>query len=74
MCWRDCREVDGEMVQQRVTDGYIKPENVYQDLDKLIADMEEAREQKKAITLVYHGNIVDLWERFVQDNIKVGYV
>ena len=64
-------EVDGEMVQQRVTDGYIKPENVYQDLDKLIADMEEAREQKKAITLVYHGNIVDLWERFVQDKIKV---
>ncbi len=64
-------EVDGEMVQQRLTDGYIKKENVFTSLDALIARLEECRRDKTAITLVYHGNIVDLWERFAKDGIKV---
>jgi urocanate hydratase len=64
-------EVDGEMVQQRLTDGYIQQENVFQDLDALIFRMEECRREKIAVTLVYHGNIVDLWERFVRDNIHI---
>lgn len=64
-------EVDGDMVQQRLTDGYIKKDNVFNSLDALIARMEECRRDKTAITLIYHGNIVDLWERFAQDNIPV---
>ncbi len=64
-------EVDGDMVQQRLTDGYIKKENVFTHLDTLIARLEECRRDKTAITLVYHGNIVDLWERFAKDNITV---
>jgi urocanate hydratase len=64
-------EVDGEMVQQRLTDGYIKQENVYSDLDALIARMEECKRNKTAVALVFHGNIVDLWERFVQQNIHI---
>ena len=64
-------EVDAESVQQRVADGYIQPENVFTDLDDLIIRMQECRRQKTAIALVYHGNIVDLWERFVRDHISV---
>jgi len=64
-------EVDGDMVKQRLTDGYIQKENVFTRLDALIARLEECRRDKTAITLVYHGNIVDLWERFAQDNISV---
>ena len=64
-------EVDGEMVQQRLTDGYIKKENVFQNLDELIVRLEECRRDQTAITLVYHGNIVDLWERFAKDQITV---
>ncbi|MBP6811002.1 MAG: urocanate hydratase [Saprospiraceae bacterium] len=64
-------EVDGDMVQQRLTDGYIKKDNVFTHLDTLIARLEECRRDKTAITLVYHGNIVDLWERFAKDNITV---
>jgi len=64
-------EVDGDMVQQRLTDGYIKKENVFTKLDTLIARLAECRRDKTAITLVYHGNIVDLWERFAKDNITV---
>lgn len=64
-------EVDGEAVQQRIADGYIQKENVFTDLSDLIIRMQECRREKTAIALVYHGNIVDLWERFVQDNIYV---
>ena len=64
-------EVDGDMVQQRLTDGYIKKENVFTSLDALIARLEECRRDKTAVTLVYHGNIVELWERFAKDNVTV---
>ncbi len=64
-------EVDGEAVQQRLADGYIQPENVFTDLDALIIRMEECRRQKTAVALVYQGNIVDLWERFVRDRITI---
>jgi len=64
-------EVDGDMVQQRLTDGYIKKENVFTSLDTLLVRLEECRRDKTAITLVYHGNIVDLWERFAKDHITV---
>ena len=64
-------EVDGEAVQQRLADGYIKKENVFSNLDDLIIRMAECRRQKTATALVYHGNIVDLWERFVRDHVSV---
>lgn len=64
-------EVDGDMVQQRLTDGYIQQENVFSDLDALLSRIEVCRQARQAITLIYHGNIVDLWERFVRDNVRI---
>ena len=64
-------ETDGDAVDQRVTDGYIKRENVYTDLTALVKRIETCRDQKTAIALVYHGNIVDLWEAFVKYNVKI---
>jgi urocanate hydratase len=64
-------EVDGDMVQQRLTDGYIQRENVFDDLDALVAQIETCRRERRAVTLIYHGNIVDLWERFVRDDIRI---
>jgi urocanate hydratase len=58
-------------VQQRVTDGYILAENVYTELDALVERMLQCREHKEAIALVYHGNIVDLWERLAEDDIFI---
>lgn len=64
-------ETDRDAIDQRITDGYIQKENVYDDLDALIPRLEEARAAGKGIALVYHGNVVDLWERFVRDNIAI---
>ncbi len=64
-------EVDQNAIDQRVTDGYIKRENIYSDIDKLILAIDEARVIRKGIALVYNGNIVDLWEAFVKKNVKI---
>lgn len=64
-------EVDGDAIRQRITDGYVDAEKVFTDLDGLIAAITHHKENKKAVSLVYHGNIVDLWEKLVQENIEV---
>jgi urocanate hydratase len=64
-------EVDGDAIRQRVTDGYILQENVYADLGALIERLEACREAREAVCLIYHGNIVDLWERFARDHVRV---
>lgn len=64
-------EVDPDAVQQRLTDGYIKKENVFTDLNDLIIRMEECRRRREAIALIYQGNVVDLWEKVAADRIKI---
>jgi urocanate hydratase len=64
-------ETDGDAVEQRIADGYILRSNVYTDLGALLERIEQCRREGQGIALVYHGNIVDLWERFVQDGVKI---
>ncbi len=64
-------ETDGDAVGQRVADGYILKENVFTDLDKLLAAIEKNRRERRGIALVYHGNVVDLWEKFVAENVRI---
>ena len=64
-------EVDGNAVRQRIADGYVKEENVFTDLNELLAQIEKNRAAKEAIALVYHGNIVDLWEKLAENNVRI---
>lgn len=64
-------EVDPDAVQQRIADGYIQQEHVFADLDALLSKIEHCRKNKEAIALIYHGNIVDLWEKLVAENVDV---
>jgi urocanate hydratase len=64
-------ETDGDAVDQRVADGYILRENVYSDLSELLNRIETCRRQAEGVALVYHGNIVDLWERLDRDGVKI---
>jgi urocanate hydratase len=59
-------EVDKHAVRQRVTDGYIQKELVFTDLEALVKTACAKRDEGKAETLVYHGNVVDLWEYLVE--------
>lgn len=64
-------EIDPDAVAQRVADGYIKANQVFTELDRLLLRIEEARNSGEGIALIYQGNVVDLWERFVAGGVKV---
>ena len=64
-------EVDGDAVNQRITDGYIDASNVYSDVKALIARIEQCRVGREAVALIYHGNIVELWEAFVEHHTVI---
>lgn len=64
-------ETDQDAVHQRVTDGYIKKENVTNDLKELHRLIEKYRKAREGVALVYHGNIVDLWEYMVVNDVKI---
>ncbi len=62
-------EINPRAVQKRHSQGWV--DEVYTDLDELIARMLNARTKKEAVSLAYQGNIVDLWEKLVEKNIEI---
>ena len=64
-------EVDHAAIQQRLADHYIRKEDVFHDLDMLLDHFLQSKQAGEARCFVYHGNIVDLWERMVVRNIQI---
>ncbi|MBI2596072.1 urocanate hydratase [Candidatus Daviesbacteria bacterium] len=62
-------EVNPKAVEKRYSQGWV--DEVYTGLDQLIYRISKAREGREAVSLAYSGNIVDLWEKFVADDVKV---
>lgn len=62
-------EINPKVTQVRYSQGWV--DEVYEDLDKVIDRVLEARKNKEAVSLSYQGNIVDLWERLNERNIEV---
>ncbi|TVR41115.1 MAG: urocanate hydratase [Bacteroidia bacterium] len=62
-------EVNPKATQTRHSQGWV--DEVYDDLDVLVNRINEARQQKEAVSLAYAGNIVDLWEKFVSAGVNV---
>jgi urocanate hydratase len=62
-------EINPRAVEKRHQQGWV--DEVYFDLDELISRIELARAEKQAVSLAFQGNIVDLWEKFAQNNVKV---
>jgi len=62
-------EINPRVVEVRHSQGWV--DEVYEDLDELIARMKEASSHKEAVSLAYQGNVVDLWEKLAQENISI---
>jgi urocanate hydratase len=62
-------EVNPKAIQMRKSQGWV--DEIYENPDKLISRMLEARKRKEAVSLVYSGNVVDLWEKLVGEDITV---
>ncbi|MDQ3190725.1 MAG: urocanate hydratase [Bacteroidota bacterium] len=62
-------EVNPKATRVRHDQGWV--DEVYEDLDELISRVEKARKSKEAVSIAYQGNIVDLWEKFAKENVKI---
>jgi len=64
-------EVDEDAIKQRLGDGYIHAEDIFTDLSILVSKIQEKKSEKKGAALIYHGNIVELWEYFVGHDVSI---
>ena len=62
-------EINEHAAVKRHDQGWLT--NVSRDIDEAIDLMVSAANNKEAISIGYIGNIVELWERIVERNIKV---
>jgi urocanate hydratase len=62
-------EINPKAVETRYKQGWV--DEVYTDLDELIKRTVKAQKNKDAVSLVYQGNVIDLWEKLVESGIKV---
>ena len=46
-------------------------DELHSDLNELIPAIRKAVEERKTVSMAYVGNVVDLWERLAEENIKV---
>ncbi|XP_068763452.1 urocanate hydratase isoform X2 [Struthio camelus] len=58
-------EVDEAALLKRYKQGWLM--EISNNLDHCIARLRDARKNKIALSLGYHGNVVDLWERLVYE-------
>ena len=62
-------ESNAHAAHKRHEQGWLS--EVTDDIDRAIDRMVEVAEQKEAVSIGFVGNIVDLWERLVERNVRV---
>lgn len=62
-------EINEKAIRTRYSQGWV--DEVYDDLDLLIRRIRKASSGKEAVSLAFHGNIVDLWERLAEEDMHV---
>jgi len=62
-------EVNQKALKTRHSQGWV--DEVFSDLNSLVKRVRKATAEKKAISIAYEGNVVDVWEKFADENIYV---
>lgn len=62
-------EINPKAIHTRYAQGWVN--EVYSDIDMLIKRVKQSIESKKVTSIAYEGNIVDIWEKFADNDIKI---
>ncbi|MEM9679277.1 MAG: urocanate hydratase, partial [Bacteroidota bacterium] len=68
-CVTVCAEVNEKAVHTRHSQGWV--DVVISDLDELANRVRMAKQNKETLSIAYHGNIVDVWEKFDEEGIYI---
>ena len=67
-CITVCGEVNKAASYKRHEQGWV--DEIISDLDELCTRVRKAKEGKEVVSIAYDGNIVDVWEKFDQENFR----
>lgn len=62
-------EVNKLAAQKRHSQGWV--DEIFTDINKLITRVKEAKQNKEIVSIAYVGNIVEIWEKFYDENIYI---
>lgn len=68
-CITVCAEVNPKITHIRHSQGWIN--EVIENIDELIIRVRKAQQNKEVVSIAYLGNVVDVWERFYDENIYI---
>jgi urocanate hydratase len=68
-CITVCAEVNPKITHIRHSQGWIN--EVIEDIDKLVTRIVLAKANKEIVSIAYLGNVVDVWEKFDEENIHI---
>jgi urocanate hydratase len=68
-CVTVCAEVNPKITHIRHSQGWIN--EVVEYIEDLVPRVKKAIENKEVVSIAYLGNIVDVWERFDQENLHI---
>ncbi|MFZ4105024.1 urocanate hydratase [Flavobacterium sp.] len=68
-CVTVCAEVNPKITHIRHSQGWIN--EVVDNIEYLVPRVKKALENKEVVSIAYLGNIVDVWERFDQENLHI---
>ena len=68
-CITVCAEVNRKITTIRHSQGWVN--EVIEDLDELVCRVTLAKANDEIVSIAYLGNIVDVWEKFDQENVHI---
>ena len=68
-CVTVCAEVNPKITNIRHTQGWIN--EVVDNIEALVPRVKKALTNQETVSIAYLGNIVDVWERFDQENLHI---
>jgi urocanate hydratase len=68
-CITVCAEVNPKITHIRHSQGWIN--EVIEDIDTLVQRVTLAKANKEVVSIAYLGNVVDIWEKFHEENIHI---
>ena len=68
-CITVCAEVNPKITKIRHEQKWI--DEIHENLDELVSRVRKAQENNETVSLAYFGNVVEVWEKFDQENLKI---
>ena len=68
-CVTVCAEVNPKITKIRHEQGWIH--EIIEDLNQLVTRVKNALADKEVVSIAYLGNVVEVWEKFDQENIHI---